>query len=340
MPPKVISSTYFKPIAQLTSQITEDLSVKGLGSACLPDLKDRGWTGLAAGYIGIPFYSDNKRLQDAKFFLAGNPHGDEEYLQFKAKKFFQNADPDLTIAFKFKDLSLFEFGSTLTSDYRDSSDVNWAAFHPSKELDLSLPEYSDLGGCDFSIRAYAIMTTKIYFNLYIMIYPRGEDSLFLEFPRAAEPGFPGQLVVTYSIPLLPNADIRYGLAFYAFLLKGDPKREFAKDLSFPVRNAISSLLQTGLAPNSADSKESLLKLWEPLAGEKGTTAAISASTPFLWPDAQRGEWEPAEEGRPSRFLVSSLIFFYLIRYLFSLTVPSAKNGKASFFIYRLLNNVP
>lgn len=310
MPSKVIASAYFNPAVPLSADAAEDLAVAGLGTSCLRDLKNRGWLGLATGFIGIPFFSDNRRLQDAKFFLAGNPHADDEGLTFKAKKLFQNADKELTITFKFHDLSLFDFRSSLVSQYRDASDCNWTAAHPSKEDELSLQEFYDLGGCDFSVRAFALMTTKIYFNLYLVLYPRGVDDLFSEFPFAADSGFPGQLLVSYSIPLLPNADIRWGLAFFPFLLKGDAKKPFSPNLSFPIREAVACLLQTGVAPTLADSKESLLKAWAPLAKEDGAARISNPVPPFRWPDATRGDWDHPEEGSAffSSFLILTLLF--------------------------------
>ena len=88
------------------------------------------------------------------------------------------------------------------------------------------------------------MTTKIYFNLSIVRFPRGEGRLFKQFLFAANTGFPPP-----SAKRQHQMGTHFTLKLRFLKLKEEPKAPVrqehleARTLSFSIRNTVAGLLQ-------------------------------------------------------------------------------------------------
>jgi len=279
-----------QPKLDLSPDDLEALSVNGFGPTCTPTLMKTGWKKLATGNIGIALASDNKRILAANLFLLGRLHKLEtDCLSVSAAKFWPGIDPKIELRFPFDKLDIFPFDSTLQSGLIDGSAAEHEIFNTSTGLPVSSADFIEAGGSGFTLRAFAHMTAGVWLKLQIVLYPMAKVKLLESFPFASNVDFPGLLLTSKSITMLPNATKDYGLPFYPFLLKGRPDASFPQMSTFDLRSKMAALLLTGSTPKLAKDAAYLGAKWDKLKdlGDKGEESLTCSSTSApAWPDAR------------------------------------------------------
>ena len=284
----MISHPSLTPKTDLSPDDMEMITVKGLGSSCIPGLLKSGWKNLATGTIGLNLAADNARVLTANLYLLGRLHKtDQECTSAPVSKFWPNMDPKIELRLPLDKLQQFMFDATLHSGYVDSSAVPHEFVNTDTDSPVSLDEFKALGGSGFCLRAFTHMTTGIWLKLQIGIYPMAKADLMETFPYAKNVLFPGLQLVSRNISMLPSAKMDYGLPFLPFVQKGSDA-PFPQVSSFAIRTAMTALLQTGVTPKMSKDASYLANKWQKLRelGTKGEDSLTASSTAAAtWPDA-------------------------------------------------------
>lgn len=284
-----ITNPKFVPKLDLSPDDLESLTVTGLGTSCTPALLKTGWKKLATANIGVGFASDNSRILTTNLFLLGKLHkSSTECTTVSAAKFWPGVNQNIEIRLPLDNLNVFPFDASLQSGLVSSSAVEHEIFDTEKDLPVSPEDFRAAGGGGFTLRAFTHMTAGSWMKLQIALYPLAKDKLLETFPYASNILFPGLLLTSKNITVLPNATKDYGYPFYPFLQKGRPDIPFPQMPSFDLRSKIASLLQTGVAPKLAKDATYLAAKWEKLKElkEKGEDSLTSSTTTAaIWPDA-------------------------------------------------------
>ena len=287
MSSKKISGARFTPLVDLGPDDLNQLAVPGFGRPSQATLKRHGWNGGCAGTVGLALAADNWRVLSANFYLLGPLHeSPTAYTALKAQKIWPAAPAGWELRLPLNDLSVFRFDGSLQSGFVSSQALEFEVFDTAINSTVPGDQVKKDGGGDFSLRALAFMTTAIYFKVQILILPLGAEVVNEQFSFALDKRFPGLKLASFETSLLPNAAKKFGLSFYPLLQKGDCDAPFPQSPSFPLREAVSKLLQTGA---TAKVMGDLAKLEAKLKKlrEKGTDELSHPATPApRWPDAQ------------------------------------------------------
>jgi len=284
-----INHPQLQPKLDLSPLDLEKLSVNGLGTSCTPTLIKTGWKQLITANIGVALGADNSRILSANLFLLGKLHKHPtDYTAVSAAKYWPNVDPKIEIRFPLDKMDVFHFDATLQSGLVNCTAIDHEIYNTGTDLPMSPEDFRAAGGGAFTLRAFAHMTTAVWLKLQLVLYPMGKSALLETFPFAMNPWFPGLILVSKSITMLPHAPNDYGLPFSPFLLKGRPDAPFPQQSSFDLRSKISALLQTGITPKLSKDATYLNAKWkkmEELKERAEDSLSASSTAAATWPDA-------------------------------------------------------
>ena len=297
-----IAHPMLQPRVDLGPEDLEALAVTGFGPTCTPTLIKTGWKQFVTANIGVAMSANNNRILSANIFLLGKLHKSAtECTAVSAARFWPNVDPKIELRFPFDKMHIFPFDASLQSGLVDSSAVEFEIYNTGTDLPMSPEDFKAAGGSSFTLRAFAHMTTAIWLKLQLVLYPLGKEALLDTFPFAHNVNFPGLLLVSKNVTMLPNSTKDYGLPFAPFLLKGNPDAPFPQAPSYELRAAISALLQTGVTPKLSKDATYLAAKWTKMKDlkEKAEDSLTSSSTSAAtWPDALPSP-SPSEDAEDS-----------------------------------------
>ena len=99
-------------------------TVPGLGKIARPILKEMGWNGEPVVVIGLSLSENNQRVADGRIYLHGELQNVE--MEFIARNLWEQAERNLSIQIRFKDVCEFTFNDgTCEGDLMDSSEISW-----------------------------------------------------------------------------------------------------------------------------------------------------------------------------------------------------------------------
>ena len=234
-PTSIISSPLFNRTSSLTHEDFLSLSVAGYGKPAEHLLNDLNWSKEVICITGLKLAPDNLRVINSSVFLIGALLKDKRvnitnYWPFTSPTSLTISIPDSTV-FQFNNGALY-------SDY-----VNSTAFVFSFSQNSSTPSEDFLSAAGFKgfcLRALLMPISVAYTKLWITLFPCPLDSLFVDFPLAPAPSFPGFKLLEGDIPLGPSCS-------------GPP---LSKDWGFPLCPAL--ILGSDLTPEDPTPAPSTL----------------------------------------------------------------------------------
>lgn len=285
--PTDISHKSFQRTRKLTSLELEELVVKNNKKAFEERIRAGSWKQPCA-VVAVQLATNNSRILKPELSLLGALKGDN----ISAARLWPEIEDTIKIRLTLEDLSILDFGDRLNSDLLDLTDDHLEI--KKGETTSSLADLKKEGAGDLSCRVVCYPTNHEYMKVNAIIYPYAAKDLTDAYPAAANPLFPGFMVVNKDVTFMPTAKIPWGLPFYCFICKGDADKPL-KVGSHELNQKLSRFLRDCFKPNTGQSLSSLSTKWTATLGTEGESALPCNSPPTLWPQAPDSDDEESDE---------------------------------------------
>ena len=239
-------------------------------------------------FIALELKPDNSAPQNANIYLKGSFFSEGSRV-VNCKKFLNIPTP-LQLVIEEIPCSKFTFENSLVSKYVDGGSLS-CYFRRDKNADrLSQPEALAAGFRGFSLRCFLLPLSENRIKVAIVIYPRSFFIISNENALHKSEHFPGVLLFSYSIPLIPRTrdlfeEGYFGLPVLPALISPTP---FTADAPYPnpisLISFVAEVLRSVVYPVTAASAENLLEVWSTIR-EEGVSALQSVQPELMWPPA-------------------------------------------------------
>ena len=244
-----------------------------------------GWNKKVVALISCKLDSFNKKPASTNLLLQGAVC--EGVKAKTAARFWPIEDNTVLLHIKPFEAGLFKFPNGLTSDFVDSSEVNFG--FKNGNADIPPSQLNDLGISGFALRANVQPCQPAgWAKLAINLFPMDKKALLQRFQSANDPSFPGLNIFKGMIEINPTTasfddDCSWGAPFLPAIIPGANFNDAPLDLNTnELRNAVFSLLRQAKGTECKSNQANLEKRWSEL--EAANAKELPAIQPdFLWP---------------------------------------------------------
>ena len=281
-----ISGPGFRSARDLLLKEIKKLSVPSFDRVVEHLLPDLGWKGDLYGSVGLILSNDNKSIVNGNFFLSGQLFPGSESKRFQAAKFW-SAGTDLDLQLSINNASIFNFSSTLTSDFVDGSDVTHAFFKGNQRLETEEAEAAGIPG--FCLRLFIAPSKETFAKLTLVLYPLPLAVLLESQLLAENVRFPGLSVFSGEFPIgppqtaVPRTPTPYGCPILPVVIPGSPLTDFPNTPSgIEIRRKIAEVLRAAVKPEIKNGPAMLLKRWTEIQNA-GPSKLLNKQLDIMWP---------------------------------------------------------
>jgi hypothetical protein len=204
---------------KLSAEEWDMLSFSGGYQSVAEFLGRFGWDGRAAGCVNLHLSADNKKVESARFLLAGR--WSDEPLRCQACKIWPDAGQHVILEIDLDNLSMFRFTEgEMSSDLIDGAAIKYrfiAAGQDGSERELDEEEYSAVGVGNFCLKAVASIAKSsgakfgIWIQVTMLVMPGTQDAVVAISSLATNASWPGIKWSDGEMPMLPATGKCLGL---------------------------------------------------------------------------------------------------------------------------------
>jgi hypothetical protein len=272
------------------------LEVRNFSSDAESCLKEYGWDGGAAAYIGLTLGADNRCVERGQLMLAG-PLGD---YREEGPKLWAGCKEGVTLVVKVRSAAVFSFANgTMASEITPQESLEHAFFATASGGTTSVileTEYERYGIGEFCMRAVAFIGKNssvkegVVVKCAVLVFPTSKDELTEKFTGAQEAAWPGLLAMEADCPLLIKARSPWGCPIWPLLLTSiDLEQQPHLPGGEELRLAIAGIMASSTLPETSRTAKSLLNKWRRLAASPEELVAKKGQ--LDWPKQQQRQDE-------------------------------------------------
>jgi hypothetical protein len=206
-----IDKSLFSGSDKLTAAEWDSLSFSG-GCHNISEFLGRfGWDGRAAGCVNLHLNPDNKKVDSARFIIAGR--WGEVPLRCQASRIWPEADQHVVLEMALEDISIFRFAEgDMSSELVDGAAIMHRFItigQDGTERELEEDEYQMMGVGNFCMKAVASIAKSsgakfgVWVQVTMLILPGTQDALIAISTLATSASWPGIKWTDGEMPILP-----------------------------------------------------------------------------------------------------------------------------------------
>ena len=253
------------------------------------------YTGEAVGLCGLWTTTDNRRVENAIFFIRGRL--DQDTHRLDACSIWEEADQNCVLQIKLPTADAFNFSEGgLYSDFLPSSKVDFEfrkLQQGSDPIILPTDSYSKAGIGEFSLRMICQLSRAstikkgVILRYTLLLYP-GSVSALTTNPGEQGPSWPGIRLANGEIPLGPRPSAKWGCPILPILRCATPLSVDPTAPSGPrLRRAIDNVMSRAGDHDGRSNGHRMREKWEKLRGkpeDKTKEPAITWPPPSAEPE--------------------------------------------------------